>query len=496
MDRMSNRSSTAKQGYSPMMYVHIIITLVLMFGFGCLPPFATLTPVGMKLLGIFLGVIYGYSTCEVIWPSLFAIIAFGLSGYPESMNAGIASMMGGSTVFQVITQYFTAGAIIIYGFGKWFVRWSLSKKMFQGKPLFYTWCFMFIFMWSAIVISQISMGLLLYAIWGDIADSCGYEKKSTFRYYGFGGILISLMMGGGMIPYKSWMLGLANTWAEVTGGSINLGLMFLITGIIGTIVITAYVILGAKVFHVDFSKMEAFDVEKLGEESKHLRPRAKRIITVYLITMVLAIFAGTFVKNPFAVYLNNTLTLGGLYCLCSAVLMVIPSGEGDGKPALVFNDIKHSDAAVSWPVILMCAVTIPLATAMTKEPTGILPWLTGIFQPVFEGRSPFFILIFTIIVMMILTNVGSNIAFGGAMIPVISPFVIASGMDPVLAGAALIWIANMGLILPGASAPASIFHGRSEIPDAGLRTKVVCFIALLLLVTTIVIFGLASLFIH
>ena len=54
----------------------------------------------------------------------------------------------------------------------------------------------------------------------------------------------------------------------------------------------------------------------------------------------------------------------------------------------------------------------------------------------------------------------------------------------------------MGLILPGASAPASIFHGRSEIPDAGLRTKVVCFIALLLLVTTIVIFGLASLFIH
>ena len=51
-----------------------------------------------------------------------------------------------------------------------------------------------------------------------------------------------------------------------------------------------------------------------------------------------------------------------------------------------------------------------------------------------------------------------------------------------VAGAALIWIANMGLILPGASAPASIFHGRSEIPDAGLRTKIVVFEALLLLV--------------
>ena len=37
------------------------------------------------------------------------------------MDAGIASMMGGSIVFQIITQYFTAGAIVIYGFGKWFV---------------------------------------------------------------------------------------------------------------------------------------------------------------------------------------------------------------------------------------------------------------------------------------------------------------------------------------------------------------------------------------
>ena len=57
--------------------IHIAITLLLMFGFGHLPTFSTVTPVGMKLLGVFLGVVYGYSTCEVIWPSLFAFIAFG-----------------------------------------------------------------------------------------------------------------------------------------------------------------------------------------------------------------------------------------------------------------------------------------------------------------------------------------------------------------------------------------------------------------------------------
>ena len=173
--------------------------------------------------------------------------------------------------------------------------------------------------------------------------------------------------------------------------------------------------------------------------------------------------------------------------------MVLPSGEGDGKPCIVFSDIKHSDEAVSWPVILMCAVTIPVASALTNEATGVLPWLTSLVTPIFEGRSPLFIVIFTIIVMLFLTNVGSNIAFGSAMIPVISPFVIASGMNPVIAGAALIWIANMGLVLPGASAPSSIFHGRSEIPDAKQRYKAVILAAVLVLVVSIVVFALAQL---
>ena len=75
--------ATKTQGeYTPIKIFNMVVTLVLMFGFGLLPPFSTLTPVGMKLLGIFLGVIYGYTTCGIIWPSLFAIIAFGQDSFP------------------------------------------------------------------------------------------------------------------------------------------------------------------------------------------------------------------------------------------------------------------------------------------------------------------------------------------------------------------------------------------------------------------------------
>ena len=39
-------------------YIHSIIGLIIMFGFGLLPPFSTVTEFGMKMLGILLGLIY------------------------------------------------------------------------------------------------------------------------------------------------------------------------------------------------------------------------------------------------------------------------------------------------------------------------------------------------------------------------------------------------------------------------------------------------------
>lgn len=473
-------------------WIHAIISVVMIFGFGFLPPVAPLTPLGMRLLGIFLGVVYAYSTCEIIWPSLLGIVAFGLSGFYPSLAAGIGKMMGSSLVFQIITQYFTTGAIVYYGVSKWIVAKTLSRKIFKGRPLFYTWCFMVTSMWLCLVLETIPMFLLLYGIWNDIADNCNYKKDDMFRYYGFGAILIALIMGVSMVPYQSWQLGLATSWANVTGSKINLGVMLLCTAIIGMSVLSAYIFLGAKLFKIDFAPMAEYDMEKLGADNVKLRPRAKRIILVYLITVSLALFSSTFPNNVVAQFIDGKLTLAGLFCLCTALLLVLPGGEGDGKPAIVFNEVKKSDAVVSWPVIFMCALTIPLATAMTSEETGILQMMDTLFSPVLAGRSPVFIMIVTILVVMVLTNMTSNIAVGNAMIPIISPFVLAQDVNPMLFGCALVYTANIGIFLPGASAPASIFHGRNEIPDAKKRTKVLSFALLLYTVMTCLVFSVAQ----
>ena len=54
-----------------------------MLFFGYLPPFGTVTELGMKVLGIFIGAIWCFSTVGCFWPALLALILFGTSGLYE-----------------------------------------------------------------------------------------------------------------------------------------------------------------------------------------------------------------------------------------------------------------------------------------------------------------------------------------------------------------------------------------------------------------------------
>ena len=53
-------------------YIHIAIMLVITFGVGFLPPFGQITELGMKVLGCFLGVVYGWIFIDLLWVSFLA----------------------------------------------------------------------------------------------------------------------------------------------------------------------------------------------------------------------------------------------------------------------------------------------------------------------------------------------------------------------------------------------------------------------------------------
>ncbi|MCI9359710.1 MAG: SLC13 family permease [Hungatella sp.] len=454
--------------------IHSAITIFLMFLFGrIVPPFGGITPVGMNVLGVFLGVIYGYCTCEIAWPSVLGFVAYGLSG-AVTVSEAISAMMGQSVVFQSICAFLAAGALSEFGFSKWFVRWSLSRKIFKGNPLVYLWSFMAIFGLSAVVIYTVPLQVLLYTIWLDISESCGYGKNSKFSYAGFTGILLACTMGDSLLPYTSWKLGLAQTWSESVGGDVNLVVFGMITVLIFFLAITAYVLLLKPVLKVDFSKLQAYDTDKMPEETKYLRPRAKRVFFVYMTTVVTCIVATALpAGNAFKVLINSNLTNAGMYAICAVILMIIPSGEGDGQACLDFK--THAKNLINWNSVFMCAVCITLASAVSKADYGISAWLSSLFEPLFGGDNKWVIMVVAAFVGLIMTQVGSNIAFGSALIPIIAPFVIASGLNPIISSVAVVFFVQQGYCLPGSSSPAAIYHSHDYIPDMKQRIKFTTF---------------------
>ena len=80
---------------------HYVITFLLIFGFGFLPPFGQMSAYGMGVLGTFIGAIYGWTTIGMIWPSLMALCGLGM--YVD-MGSMLQSSFGNPAVCLLYTS--------------------------------------------------------------------------------------------------------------------------------------------------------------------------------------------------------------------------------------------------------------------------------------------------------------------------------------------------------------------------------------------------------
>ncbi|MBO5140401.1 MAG: hypothetical protein J6B76_07105, partial [Peptococcaceae bacterium] len=82
-----------------MKYVHFAVTFAFMFLFRFVPPVGTITPYGMAIIGIFIGLIYGWSVDadNLCWSSLMGIVALGVTDFGNAGTA-LATAFGNESV--------------------------------------------------------------------------------------------------------------------------------------------------------------------------------------------------------------------------------------------------------------------------------------------------------------------------------------------------------------------------------------------------------------
>ncbi|WP_298029577.1 SLC13 family permease [uncultured Dysosmobacter sp.] len=467
-------------------YIKSLIGIIIMFGVGFLPPIAGVTELGMRILGIFIGMIYLLCAVEIIWPSMLTIVALGLSGYCSVPDA-IASGFGSDIVWMMLILLVLAEGIASSGLGEVMARWIITRKVLNGRPMLFTFIYIVAFgICAPLVTSNVTI-VLSWTIFYYIAEYAGYKKGERYSTMLILASFLTSIMYEGLFSFQSWLIALAMIFQEMTGIAFNHVLYFFL-GLIALTLMSALIVLAMKyIFKCDFEKLKTIDVTTLkNEEMSKLTKQHKGYILCFVL-IVFYIIGTTMIPtgNVIRTFLDSVTQVGWFTIVfCLAIIVRL-----DGKPLMDFPKVVKNGA--DWNILLMCAAVIPAARALTSDGTGIKDVMTNILAPILGSMSPVMFVAVVIIVMLILTNLGSNMATGLVMLTIVVPIAEQMSFNPMVIAMAIILVANMGFILPGSSGMASYIYSNKwlttkDIYKYGL-VYCVCF-----LIPTIAVYIVAS----
>lgn len=203
-----------------MYYVHSFLCLLIMFGFGQLPPVEPLTALGMRLIGIFLGLLYGWIFIDIVWPSMAGLLALMLVGGMKPVVL-LNRSFGDPIVVMMFFIFVFCATINHYGLSRFISLWFITRKFVAGRP----WVFTFTFLASMFILGGLTSAspaaIIGWSILYGICDVCGYKKGDGYPTMMVFGIVFASQVGMSLIPFKQAALTVFSAYETMSGVGID-----------------------------------------------------------------------------------------------------------------------------------------------------------------------------------------------------------------------------------------------------------------------------------
>ena len=204
--------------------IHTAIGLGIIVLFYLLPPLGAITPIGMKCVGAFLGMVYLWSTVGTLWPSLLGLMLIGLSGYSgeglQGFNTMILQSFGNSTVLLILFAMILFGALYEEGCTAYIARWFITRPIITGRP----YVFLFFFFLSCFVLGAlVSATAALIMIWPmalSLASTLRIEREDAIWPYFFFGAFFATTIANPLLPFKGAPLVILSAYEKMSGNPV------------------------------------------------------------------------------------------------------------------------------------------------------------------------------------------------------------------------------------------------------------------------------------
>lgn len=433
-------------------YINCIISVGIMLLGRFLPAPYPMTSLGMEILGIFIGMLYGWLIVgNLAWPSFIGMILLGLSDY-SSVPDVLKNGFGNSNVLLVLFFMVFANIINRTGVTEYIARTFVTVKFAKGRPYVLMLMILLAMFVVEIFLSVAAAMMLMLPLVFEICklyDIRPGEKFATVICVGVLWIGNACFM---LMPYHTMPALILPLYSELSGGdTFNFGMYCLINLIFTAAVIVTFLIY-CKVIKLDVSKLKKDlaikDAERLSTFQKG--------ILLYFVIIILLLIMPTIAPETWAItQLLSAIGNNGVLLLGIALYLMM-----DFKDGLSVGELFSR--GISWGSLFLLAGALTVGGATQSENTGIPAFIEHVLTPMLEGKSVLLFMIILIVSCSILTNLANDVAVAAILAPVFYTLALPFGVNMPTVMLVVGLSCLQGIATPPSSVPAAIMFGFSN----------------------------------
>lgn len=448
-------------------FIHYVVVAVLCLFFRFLPGPAGITPMGMGLLGVFIGAVYGWIFIDMLWPSLMGLLGAGLT---IGMGKMLASSFGTDSVMMLAFCMIIVGLVMKTGGFDWLVKVMLGNKLMQGRPWLTIWL-IFLIALPLGFCHSILMMVVLGAFGTTMFRACGVPKNDKLAVFYYLGCAFSLMIGQVMLPFIGSGLIFYRSYTTMFPDiPMQMAPYIAFMVVMGVVMITSFTLLMKFVFRVNAGPLAEFCNDCEVEAATRDQKMSLAVFAAFLVLCVVC-------SLPFGAVSQflSQFSLMGIMLLLSCLVAILPSGDG-GRLA----DLEGLLKSVSWGQLCMVGLIMVFAAYFSSQDAGILAAVRLLFTP-FMSLSPWVFIIVMLVIAVVLTNFSNNMIVMIVILPFLVSYASEAGLAPTMVTVLLYLMVQLALATPAASPVAAIAFTQ-EWADPSAVTKEACKILPLLAV--------------
>lgn len=468
-------------------YLHFAITLAIMLLFRFIPPIGSITPYGMAIIGIFIGMIYGWSVDagNLIWTSLLGLFALALTDYGTAGNA-LAAAFGNESVMLMLLGMFFLGMLQDSNLTQWLSNKLLSAKFTHGRPWLLTALIVIGPALATILVNQTLVALIMFVVYQSIFEQAGYKKGDLYPAMVLMGFMVVCSVAFSLLPFRGWCL-MTVGMAMQSGVDINMGgwiiseTVTLIVTCIGWMVVM-FITPGCNV-----DRLKNVDITKYQKELKPLNKRQKVVLFILVANIVGCIFLSFAAGDTGIRMYFGKIGVYGWVIFLIALAMI---WKVDGEPVL---NKKTTPSYFYWDLILVVASAMVVAGQITDEATGITAAIGQLIAPLF-GLSNFMFLFILGMITFILTNFANNVAVTITMMTIAMAMAAQADFNLQAALMVITVYGVIGLLTPAGSVNGAMIHAHEFTTTKSAYISGIIMIVFLTIVMALVLIPLGMKF--